>query len=232
MSRALAVVLAPIVLAQARRLRASTPLLPEPAGDRVGGSGGLRLVVVGDSTAVGTGASSPAAALPGELGRRLGARWRVVGANGATAADVLRAHIDEAAGGPADVAVLVVGWNDAMGLRSPRAFARDLHHLLDRLGAASPEARLVVVAPPEFGRFAVLPRPLRSALASSAAGLRRVARRVAVSRGAVVAPGFDGLTVASDGFHPDEHGYARLAAGIASALGEPTPGEPGRDPDA
>lgn len=221
MSRALAVLLSPIVLAQARRLRAATPLLPEPPGERTGGSGELRLVVVGDSTAVGTGATSPATALPGELGRRLGARWRVVGANGATAADVLRRHIDEAAGGPADVAVLVVGWNDAMALRSPRAFARDLGHLLDRLAAASPEARLVVVAPPEFGRFAVLPRPLREALASSAAGLRRVARRVAAAHGAVIAPGFDGLTVASDRFHPDEGGYARLAAGIATALDEP-----------
>lgn len=220
MSRALAVLLAPIVLAQARRLRATTPLLPEPPGERTGGSGELRLVVVGDSTAVGTGAPSPAAALPGELGRRLGARWRVVGANGATAADVLRTHIDEAAGGPADVAVLVVGWNDAMGLRSGRAFARDLHQLLDRLAAASPDGRLVVVAPPEFGRFAVLPSPLRAALASSAAGLRRVARRVAAERDAVFAPGFDGLTVAADGFHPDEPGYARLADGVAGALVE------------
>jgi lysophospholipase L1-like esterase len=219
MSRALAVLLAPVILTQAARLRRATPLLPEPPGDRLGGKGGLRLVVVGDSTAVGTGAGSPKDALPGRLGKLLGARWRTVGANGATAAEVLRDHIDDAAGGPTDVAVLVVGWNDAMKLRSGRAFARDLEQLIDRLRTASPDARLVLVAPPVFRDFAVLPHPLREALGAHAAGLTRIARRVAGERGVAIAPGFDGRTVAADGFHPDSAGYARMAAGVAEVLG-------------
>ena len=218
MTRALAVLLAPVVLAQGAALRRSTPLLEAPGGDRVGGKGKLRLVVVGDSTAVGTGAESLADALPGRLGSLLGARWRAAGRNGATAADVLRDHIDEAAGGPTDVAVLVVGWNDAMKLRSPRAFARDLGALIDRLRSASPDARIVVVAPPAFGDFAVLPQPLRSALGSAARGLSRVAARVCAQHGALLAPGFDGRSVASDGFHPDGPGYGRMAEGVAQIL--------------
>lgn len=217
MTRALAVLLAPFVLAQAARLRRE-PLLAAPEGERVGGTGGLRLVVVGDSTAVGTGAGSLDDALPGQLGRLLGARWRVVGRNGAAADDVLRDHIDEAAGGPADVAVLLVGWNDAMKLRSGRTFARDLGALIDRLVAASPTGRVVVVAPPVFGDFAVLPQPLRRALGAHAAGLTRVGARVAAERGVGFAPGFDGQSVASDGFHPDRGGYATLAAGIAATV--------------
>lgn len=219
MSRALAVLLAPVVLAQAGRLRRATTMLPEPPGERLGGKGKLRLVVVGDSTAVGTGAESPQDALPGRLGKLLGARWRTVGGNGATAADVLRDHIDDAAGGPADVVAIVVGWNDAMRLRSGRAFARDLEHLIDRLRTASPLARLVLVAPPVFREFAVLPQPLRRALGAHAAGLTRIARRVAGERGVAFAPGFDGRTVAADGFHPDAEGYARMAAGVAESLG-------------
>ena len=218
MSRAPAVLLAPLVLAQAAALRRSTPLLPAPDGDRVGGRGRLRLVVVGDSTAVGTGADSLADALPGRLGALLGARWRAVGRNGATAADVLRDHIDDAAGGPADIAVLVVGWNDAMKLRSPRAFARDLGALIDRLRRVSPGARIVVVAPPAFDDFAVLPQPLRAALGSAARGLTRAAARVVAERGALLAPGFDARSVASDGFHPDGAGYASMAAGVAEIL--------------
>jgi lysophospholipase L1-like esterase len=216
-TRALAVLFGPIVLAQAARLRRATPL-EAPAGDRVGGKGKLRLVVVGDSTAVGTGAESLDDALPGRLGKLLGARWRVVGRNGDTAADVLRDHIDEAAGGPADVAVLLVGWNDAMKLRSGRAFARDLGALLDRLIAASPTGRVIVVGPPRFGDFAVLPQPLRRALGAHADGLARVSARVAAERGVTFAPGFDGQSVASDGFHPDRRGYKTLAAGIAATL--------------
>ena len=218
MTRALAVALAPIVLAQGARLRRTTPLIPAPEGERVGGNGKLRLVVVGDSTAVGTGAQSLHDALPGRLGRMLGARWRAVGRNGATAADVLRDHIDDAAGGPADVAVLMVGWNDAMTLRSGRSFARDLGVLIDRLVAASPNGRVVVVAPPVFSAFSVLPQPLRRALGAHAAGLTRVAARVAADRGVEFAPGFDGRSVASDGFHPDREGYTTIAAGIAEVL--------------
>ena len=218
MTRALAVLLAPVVLAQAARLRRTTPLLPAPDGDRVGGKGKLRLVVVGDSTAVGTGTESLDDALPGRLGKILGARWRAVGRNGATAADVLRDHIGDAAGGPSDVAVLVVGWNDALKLRSGRAFARDLGALIDRLTAASPKGRVVVVAPPVFADFAVLPQPLRAALGAHAAGLTRVATRVAAEREVEFAPGFDGRSVASDGFHPDRRGYKTMAVGIAAVL--------------
>ncbi|MGB3908913.1 MAG: SGNH/GDSL hydrolase family protein [Pseudolysinimonas sp.] len=218
MSRALALVLAPVVLAQAARLRRITPLMAAPDGERVGGKGKLRLVVVGDSTAVGTGAESLDDALPGRLGKLLGARWRVVGRNGATAADVLRDHIDEAAGGPADVAVLMVGWNDALKLRSGRAFARDLEMLIDRLVAASPKGRIVVVGPPAFADFAVLPRPLRNALGAHTTGLSRIAARVAGERGVDFAPGFDGRSVSSDGFHPDRRGYKSIAAGIVAVL--------------
>jgi len=217
-SRALAVLLGPVILAQASRLRRTTPLLPAPDGDRTGGNGRLRLVVVGDSTAVGTGADSLDHALPGRLGELLGARWRAVGRNGATAADVLRDHIADAAGGPADVAVLVVGWNDAMKLRSARAFGRDLGALIDKLDAASPTGRVVVVAPPEFARFAVLPQPLRAALGAHAAGLSRIAARIADEHEVAFAPGFDGASVASDHFHPDRAGYRQMAAGIAAVL--------------
>lgn len=218
MSRALAILLGPVVLAQASRLRRATPLLPAPEGDRTGGKGRLRLVVVGDSTAVGTGAASLDDALPGRLGKLLGARWRAVGRNGATAVDVLREHIDEAAGGPADVAVLVVGWNDAMRLRSARAFAHDLTALIERLRTASPRGRVVVVGPPRFAEFAVLPQPLRAALGRHAAGLARVAERIADDLEVDFAPGFDGVSVADDAFHPNGDGYAGMARAVVATL--------------
>jgi lysophospholipase L1-like esterase len=218
MSRATAFLLAPVIFVQAAQLRRTTPLIPAPDGDRTGGKGKLRLVVVGDSTAVGTGADTLDDALPGRLGKLLGARWRAVGRNGATAADVLRDHIADAAGGPADVAVLVVGWNDALKLRSGRAFARDLGVLIDKLVAASPKGRVVVVAPPEFSAFAVLPQPLRLALGRHAAGLSAIAARVADEHEVDFAPGFDGQSVSSDRFHPDRAGYKKMAAGIAAVL--------------
>jgi lysophospholipase L1-like esterase len=228
-SRLPAIALAPVVLVQAARLRRRIPLLAAPSGDRAGGRGRVRLVVVGDSTAVGTGVDALDDALPGRLGELLGARWQVAGRNGATAGEVLRDHIPEAARASADVAVLLVGWNDAMKLRSARAFARDLAASIERLAVARPGGRVVVVAPPVFADFAALPQPLRFALGAHAAGLTSVAARVAGEHGADLAPGFDGRSVSVDGFHPDRAGYERLAHGIAHAL-SPRPDPATRPP--
>jgi lysophospholipase L1-like esterase len=41
---------------------------------------------------------------------------------------------------------------------------------------------------------------------------------VARGHSAILAPGFDGRSVASDQFHPDAAGYQVLSEGIASAL--------------
>jgi lysophospholipase L1-like esterase len=112
------------------------------------------------------------------------------------------------------VLVLLVGWNDAMQVRSAGAFARDLDALLTRATAD----RVVVVGPPDFARYAVLPQPLRMALGAVAAGLARRAARVATAHGALLVTGFDGSHVARDGFHPDAAGYDRMAAAIAEAL--------------
>jgi lysophospholipase L1-like esterase len=117
-----------------------------------------------------------------------------------------------------DLAVVLVGWNDALRLRPGGEFSRSLGALLERLHAGSPDARLAVVAPPEFEHFAVLPSPLRLALGFHARGLTRTSARVARDHDAVSAPGFDGRALASDGFHPNGSGYQRLAEGIAAAL--------------
>jgi lysophospholipase L1-like esterase len=222
MSRAPAFLLAPIVLAQGRLLQRSTPRMA-PATPRSGGSrspDALRLLVVGDSTAVGTGVEQMPDAMAGQLARRLpeSVAWRVVGENGATAAEVRERHLPEAVSAPADVVVVLVGWNDALRMRSAAAYAADLAALLASLGGRNREARLVVVGPPAFGDFAVLPQPLRFALGAHARGLARAAARVARAGGASFVPGFDGRSVASDRFHPDADGYAALAERVAAAV--------------
>ena len=241
MSRLPALLLAPVVRRQARQLREDVPRLPESHGAKdglvpssrqdVGGDASrrphpLRLLVVGDSTAMGTGVAVLDDALPGRLARLLGATragasgvaWRAVGRSGATSTQVLEDFADAAVAAHFDIAVVLVGWNDALRLRSGREFSRSLGALLERLHAASPDARLCVVAPPAFARFAVLPNPLRFALGRHALGLTRASARVARAHAAVAAPGFTGIELASDGFHPNAAGYQHLAEGIAAAL--------------
>ena len=214
MTRLPAALLAPIVLPQSIALRRRTPVLDDPPGPRSGGGGVRHVLVVGDSTAVGMGVATLAEALPARLAERLGARWTVAGRSGWTAPEVLRDYGTDAAAG-AEVLVLLVGWNDALQLRSPRAFGR----ALDALLAGARADRVVVVAPPAFGGYPVLPQPLRAALGAVIAGLTRRAARVAAARGAEFVPGFDGTHVARDGFHPDVAGYDAMAETIARVLG-------------
>ena len=222
MSRLPAFVLAPIALVQGHALQRKTPRMA-PAAPRAGGShlsGALQLLVLGDSTAVGTGVEQMADAMAGQLARRLpeSVSWRTVGENGVTAAEVRDRHLPEALTDPADVAIVLVGWNDAMRLRPAAEFATNLDALLDALRKRNPDARIVVVAPPVFGRFASMPQPLRFALGAHARGLAKVAARVTAERGAILVPGFDGEHVATDRFHPDAAGYAELADRVLAHL--------------
>jgi lysophospholipase L1-like esterase len=220
---------APLVLAQARRLSASTPRLPPPpepwTGQAGAGSDALRLLVLGDSTAIGTGADAAADGLAGRLARLLGdddpgttVTWRALGRNGATAGEVRAEVLPAALDDPAELVVVVVGWNDALRLRSPRMFARELTTLVRTLAARRLDRRVVVVAAPRFDRLAVLPQPMRWALGAHAAGIRAAAARVCARWGVPLADGFDGRSTASDRFHPDCAATERMAAAIVRAL--------------
>lgn len=230
MSRLPAALLLPFVVSQGRALRRDIVRMPPPTDRRAGGDGSpdaLQLLVVGDSTAVGVGVATMQEALAGQLvrrmntaggrGRRVG--WRVVGSSGATSGEVLERHRAEALSEATDVAVVLVGWNDTLKLRAASAFEADLDALLRMLTEGNPGIRIIVVAPPLFGRFRVLPQPLRYVLGAQARGLTRIAAKVAARNRCGIATGFDGEHVARDGFHPDVTGYARLAEGVLTALG-------------
>lgn len=219
MTRLPAVLLAPIVLVQGRRLRESIPRMA-PASPRAGGTGAFRLLVIGDSSAVGTGVTDMVDAMAGRLARRLpeAVVWRVVGDNGLRSDEVLERYLAEALEQPSDLIVLMVGWNDCLQLRSARAFGASTAALLDALRDGNPDARIVLVATPQFGRFAVYPQPLRWVLGAHVAGLTRAAARIAAARGLPLVSGFDGVHVSTDRFHPDATGYTELADEVAAAL--------------
>ena len=104
-TRALAVLLAPVVLVQGNRLRRSIPRMP-PASPRSGGSrarDAVRLLVLGDSSAVGTGVEQMQDALAGQLAKRITrpVAWRVVGDNGLRSDEVRSQQLASALEQPA-----------------------------------------------------------------------------------------------------------------------------------
>ena len=224
---------APVLVVQGRRLRRDTPRLPDAAQPWHGthpGPDPLRLLVLGDSTAAGVGASTQREGLPGNLARELatrsgrGVEWRAVGRNGATSRDLVTDYLDDATTGPVDIAFLSIGANDALGLRPRGAFRRDIQTVLARLRQVSP---LVLVSSlPAFSRFELLPNPLRWNLYLHSMSLEDAARGVVAGLDGVhmspPPPPYTEGFFARDLFHPSESGYrdwARFAVDDAVAAG-------------
>ena len=225
LSRVAMVPVAPVLFAQGKRLRRTTPLLPDAALPWSGrfSSGtdsakpALRLLVLGDSTAAGVGAQTQHDALPGNLARELGTRWRMdvawtaMGANGATARDLVERYLTSATANRYDFVFLSIGANDALGIRSRRAFGRDIRMILDALRAASPDATIMMSSLPAFFRFELLPNPLRFNLYLHSQNLEREARRIVASYPGVIMspppPPYTEGFFATDLFHPSASGY-------------------------
>src|SRR6202012_1805573 len=140
-SRLMAVLLGPVLFPQARYARRVIPRLPDaakPWQGEISGRDPVSILVLGDSTAAGVGAQTQDEALPGNLARRLsrewerGAKWRAVGENGATTADIVRRYLAEATAQKYDLIFVSIGANDALTLRSRRAFRRNFRTILRR----------------------------------------------------------------------------------------------------
>jgi lysophospholipase L1-like esterase len=225
----------PLLYAQAQGVRAGVEPLPEPPGPRSGreGRGGdeLRLLVVGDSSAVGVGAPHQdlalARPLAGHLAQRLGrpVRWTLLAQTGLTSAAAL-AYLKAGDAPDADVAVVVLGVND---ITNQVPIAQALKHrgeIAVWLEAHAEVAEVLFPALPEMERFPSLPQPLawwagqmsrrnNRAQARWAAGWPLRAPRVAHVP-------MEGLLhadlMASDGFHPGPGLYARVAGHLAEYI--------------
>jgi len=232
------VALAPILYAQARRLRAIALVLPEPRGPRQGNEGQgelrLRVLVTGDSSAAGVGADTQdealARPLATALARRLraGIAWQLVARTGLTSEGLLR-FLQSQPVAPADVAVIVVGVND---LTSEVPLRHALHwrrEIVDWLRAHAGVQQLVFASMPEMERFPLIPQPL-----AWYAGLHARRNNIAQARWVRSQPGtshvdLGGLTraewMARDGYHPAPPLYAQVVARITSAIVETTRAE-------
>lgn len=227
------IVLGPLLLAQGRHVRRTTPRLPEPDGPRSGTEGAgvapaLRVLVVGDSSAAGVGVERQEAALAQPLARALAARrsgpvsWQLVAKSGictAEAIDLL--HASRIA--RADVLVTAIGMNDVTGQRAAR-FLRDFEELWRVAARVAGVRRGVVSGLPPLHALPAAPQPLRWYLGRYARHLDLALEQWVAQRPHLAfcplqwaaEPG----SIASDGFHPGPGGYARWSSEAADRVVE------------
>ena len=191
----------------------------------------LRLVVLGDSIAFGTGATR----IEDTLGRRLAAALTddgfavdlsVLAVPGAVSRD-LAAQVRRAEPLNADVAVVVIGANDLARFVPPAQAATSLGAAVTALRATG--ADVVVVPAPDMSSVPFVPPAFRAAVQAAchllqqrqAAAVEAAGGRVA-DIGDVVGRAFaaDAAMFSRDRFHPSTAGYAVIATALVPHLVE------------
>jgi lysophospholipase L1-like esterase len=190
----------------------------------------LRLVVLGDSIAYGTGALRREDALGPRLSAMLsaegfGVELSVVAVPGAQSSG-LPAQVRRALPLRPDLAVIVIGANDLARFVPPASACRFLTAAVTELGEAG--ADVVVVPAPDMSSVPWIPPALRGVVSAASALMARHQAEAAASAGATVAHVSEAIgsafaadpqaMFAADRFHPSSAGYARIAEVLAPAV--------------
>jgi len=227
-----ALVLGGQALYAARRTYVAAEAAPAVSG-RFGPANGpaLRMVVVGDSTAAALGATRTETSVGGRLAAAVAERsgqpveLSSVAFSGARAAD-LDGQVQRAlAGVRPDVAVVLVGANDAIHATPLEAVEQDVGAAVRRLASAG--VKVVVGTAPDLGGGRALPRPLRDIAAWRGRAVADVSERAVRGAGgtpvdlaALTGPAFraDAGNLSSDLWHPSDAGYALWADAMLPAV--------------
>jgi lysophospholipase L1-like esterase len=227
-----AVLVAEALMARARRY--AQPELGLALRATVGrvGAPPLRLVLLGDSSALGVGVDRVTDTVGGQLAHLLseGPTQRQVmlssvGVSGSRSTDLATQVARALLGERPDVAVILVGANDATGLRRPGESAAYLGAAVRRLREARVE--VVVGTCPDLGAVRAIAPPLRQVagwfgrlVADAQAEAVREAGGSVVDLAATTGPVFraDAGTLCYDGFHPSADGYRVWAHALLPAV--------------
>ncbi len=178
-------------------------------------------VALGDSTAEGVGASMPERSYTRLVYRRLCRQYRNVhyynfGRDSAKSRDVLDNQTLDAIGCNPDLITLSIGANDIRFGVTIRTFTRQLKKLLQRLQDKT-YASIIIATIPDFSMVPRVPVILKIPSSIAIARYNKVIKQTAMELNITYADVFPQNaeyfrlhpeTVAKDGFHPSDFGYA------------------------
>ncbi len=169
---------APLLLVQGKRVRQTTPRLPEPPGPRHGqingqisaGTPTFSLLMLGDSAIAGVGCDSQTEAVSGQLLALLSdttrgdqtLAWQLIAKSSLTCAQVLALLQETKLSIAAPDAVMIsVGVNDVTKRTPVKQWRVDLEALTTYLTEALGAKKLIYTSLPPMHKFPALPQPLR-----------------------------------------------------------------------
>lgn len=191
------------------------------------GAAGVRLALLGDSTAAGLGVRRPENTPAGQIARLLVGRrvqWKSYGVPGARVADLALQATRMLHEGKPDITLILIGANDALHLTSLASIRENLAGVVQRLHAQG--IPVVVGTCPEMGA-PVFPPPLQmlvSLRGYQVANAEEEATRAAGGFPVDLAKevgrlfGADPATLSWDEFHPSARGYRLWAQALLPAI--------------
>ncbi|WP_154222468.1 SGNH/GDSL hydrolase family protein [Marinicella rhabdoformis] len=218
--------LSPVLLLQALWVKFKTPRLPEyktPASGQTAAEPKFSMLLLGDSSAAGVGATCFEESLMGQLIQQLpfGFSYRVLahaGDNSATAIERL-AVID---GQSFDAVITVLGVNDVTGGTDVIDWVKAQQQLHQRLQNMHQASQLIVCGVPPMDKFPALPPKLRQYLGHKANQLDQALQQLLDKN--PTAHFFSlrnfpsDLGAASDGFHPGPEVYKYWAEQLTQTI--------------
>ncbi|MEV6690165.1 SGNH/GDSL hydrolase family protein [Micromonospora sp. NPDC051196] len=192
----------------------------------------LRLVLLGDSSALGVGVDRLSDTIGGQLAELLAegpagrqVRLSSVGVSGSRSTDLATQVARALLGEQPDVAVVLIGANDATTLRRPTDAAAYLGAAVHRLRQAGVE--VVVGTCPDLGAVRAIAPPLRQVVGWVGRQVGRAQTKAVLDAGGTVVDlatetgrvfRADAGTFCHDGYHPSADGYRVWAHALLPAV--------------
>jgi lysophospholipase L1-like esterase len=218
----------PVLVVQGALVRRSALHLDDPSGRRHGVSGqgpDLRLLIIGDSSAVGVGTSHQEEALLGHMRKRLSQTntvyWSVDAKTGATTAETIK-RLQQHAPEKFDVVSVSLGVNDITSRVPLAKWLRSFSTLLDLIEDRFEADVICVSGIPPIRYFPLLPQPLRWVLGAQATRFDQALRTLVTDRAGCrfVEMDFepDVSKMSPDGFHPGPKIYSEWGRKVYRAI--------------
>lgn len=209
----------PFLVYQAKQVRKSSPKLPSHSSLLTLGQGENHILLLGESTVAGVGASSPIHTLAGNFHHLFGKSFQIetVGKKGLLVKDALGLYLQhrQVQSKKTTGIFLFLGANDCFLLTNPTAFKKDLESLIYQIQLATSAQWIYLAAIPPVHLFPAFSKRMQSFLHRQRNYLQSELEKIASINSKVI---YHAIPMAlqpeffsADSIHPSDLGYQKIA---------------------
>ena len=209
----------PFLIYQAKKIRKSSPKLPAQSPLLTLGQGEKHVVLLGESTLAGVGASSASTTLAGNFSRIFGNSYQIeaIGKKGLRVKEAFSLYLKHknSERKKSEGVLLFLGANDCFLLTSPQEFKKELESLIQQIQVATGAEWIYLAAIPPVHLFPAFSEQMRSFLYRQRNYLLLEIEAIAARKPQVI---FHQIPMdlqpeffSADGVHPSDLGYQKIA---------------------